>query len=82
MGISSSGMLVDALRQHALLSPCQLAQMPNLAQGRCGDARALAKLLMQKGWLSVYQVNQLLVGNGRELTIGPYLVLDRLGQGG
>lgn len=82
MGISSSGMFMDALRQHSLLPAGQLAQVPNLAQGRCGDARALAKLLLQRGWLSVYQVNQLLLGNGQELTIGPYYVLDKLGQGG
>lgn len=82
MGISSSGMFMDALRQHSLLPAGQLAQVPNLAQGRCGDARALAKMLLQRGWLSVYQVNQLLLGNGQELTIGPYYVLDKLGQGG
>lgn len=82
MGISSSGMLMDALRQHALLSPDQLTQLPNLAQGRCGDARLFAKSLLQKGWLSVYQVNQLLAGNGQDLLIGPYHVLDKLGQGG
>jgi eukaryotic-like serine/threonine-protein kinase len=82
MGISSSGMLMDALRQHSLLSPDQLAQLPNLAQGRCGNARAFAKMLLQRGWLSVYQVNQLLAGNGHELMIGPYFVLEKLGQGG
>jgi serine/threonine protein kinase len=75
-------MLMDALRQHSLLSPGQLTQLPNLAQGRCGDARLFAKALLQKGWLSVYQVNQLLAGNGHELVIGPYHVLDKLGQGG
>lgn len=82
MLMTSSGMLVDLLRQHQLLSPEQLAQLPQLAQGRCGDARALAKNLIQRDWLSVYQVNQLLAGKGHELVIGPYHVLDRLGQGG
>lgn len=73
---------MDVLRQHSLLSPDQLADLPHLAQGRCGDARSLAKLLIQKGWLTVYQVNQLLLGNGRELAIGPYHVVEKLGQGG
>ena len=82
MLISSSGILMDALRQHHLLTPGQLTDLPQLAQGRCGDARMLAKTLIQKGWLSVYQVNQLLTGNGQELVIGPYHVLDKLGQGG
>lgn len=82
MAISSSGILTDSLRQHRLLSADQIAQLPQLAQGRCGDSRLFGKTLIQKGWLSVYQVNQLLTGNGKELAIGPYLVLDKLGQGG
>jgi serine/threonine-protein kinase len=73
---------MDALRQHDLLSPQQLAQLPHLSQGRSGSARAFAKVLLQHGWLSVYQVNQLLMGRARELTIGPYFVIDKLGQGG
>ncbi len=82
MLISSSGALMDSLRQHQLLTAAQCAELPQLAQGRCGDARALAKTLIQRGWLSVFQVNQLLFGKGEELIIGPYLVLERLGQGG
>jgi serine/threonine protein kinase len=82
MLISSSGILMDTLRQHHLLTPSQLADLPQLAQGRCGAARMLAKTLIQRGWLSVYQVNQLLAGHGHELAIGPYHVLDKLGQGG
>jgi serine/threonine protein kinase len=73
---------MDTLRQHHLLTAGQLAELTQLVHGRCGDARALAKTLIQKDWLSVYQVNQLLAGNCRELIIGPYHVLDKLGQGG
>ncbi len=80
--ISSSGSLIDALRKYHLLTPAQLAELPQLAPGRCGGARALAKSLIQRDWLTVFQVNQLLAGNGEELLIGPYHVIDRLGQGG
>ena len=73
---------MDTLRQHQLLTASQLAELPQLGHGRCADARMVAKALIQKGWLSVYQVNQLLAGNGHELAIGPYQVLDKLGQGG
>src|SRR5262245_40439527 len=82
MTISSSGVLMDLLRQQDLLSPDQLAQLPKLTKSRCTDARTFAKALLQRGWLSVYQVNQLLCGNTSELLIGPYMVLDKLGQGG
>ncbi len=82
MAISSSGVLMDTLRQQSLLSPEQLAQLPHLSIGRCSDARSVAKMLIQRGWLSVYQVNQLLIGNTQDLNIGPYAVIDKLGQGG
>ena len=82
MIIASSGILMDALRQHDLLTTRQLTELPHLAPERRGDVRPLAKALIQKGWLTVYQVNQLLAGNGRELAIGPYHVIDKLGQGG
>ena len=75
-------MLIDTLSQYQLLTPAQLAQIRQLGQGRCGEARALAKMMIQKGWLTVYQVNQLLAGNGKDLVIGPYHVIDKLGQGG
>ncbi|MBI2808467.1 MAG: serine/threonine protein kinase [Planctomycetes bacterium] len=82
MSITSSGNLMDTLRQHLLLTPAQATELPHLVQGRSGDARSLAKALIQKGWLSVYQVNQLLMGRADELVIGPYRVLEKLGQGG
>jgi serine/threonine-protein kinase len=82
MSMRSSGTLIDALREHALLRPEQLTQIPRLADGRCGDARALAKILVQRGLLTVYQMNQLLLEKAGELVIGPYHILDRLGHGG
>jgi eukaryotic-like serine/threonine-protein kinase len=82
MMISSSGVLMDTLRQQDLLTPEQLAELPRLTKSHCSDARSFAKVLIQRGWLSVYQVNQLLAGNTSDLVIGPYLVLDKLGQGG
>lgn len=82
MAISTSGMFVDALRQYRLLTADQLARLPQLAQGRSGHARSLAKALVQRSWLTVYQINQLLAGRADELVIGPYHVQDRLGQGG
>src|SRR4051794_25363306 len=80
--ITSASMLADTLRQLQLLSEEQLAQLEPLTHVRGSDARTLAKILIQKGWLTVYQVNQLLPGRGRELAIGPYHVIDKLGQGG
>src|SRR5262245_34273846 len=63
----SSGALSEILRGHQLLMPAQLAELPYLVSGRGQDARPLAKMLVQRGWLTVYQVNQLLAGHAAEL---------------
>src|SRR5947208_16328415 len=81
MSISSAGSLIDVLRDICLLNRDQLAQLPRGAEGR-GDARSRAKMLVQRGWLTVYQMNRLLLGNAAELVFGPYHILDRLGSGG
>ena len=44
--------------------------------------RAPRGSLVQRGWLTIYQMNQLLADHGSELTLGPYHILDRIGQGG
>ncbi len=82
MSIASTGNLIDTLRQFQLLSNEQLYELTQVAQGRTGDARLLAKTLVQLGWLTVFQINQLLSGNFSELVYGPYHIIDRLGQGG
>ena len=82
MVIASSEALIDALRQYGLLTQDQLEQVPFLVQGGSGNARSLAKILGQRGWLTIYQINQLLAGRAQQLVYGPYHVLDVLGQGG
>lgn len=82
MPLASCGALVDALRQNKLLPPDQIAQLTSLTSGRLGDPRALAKIIGQRGWLTVFQINQLFVGGAKDLWFGPYLILDKIGQGG
>lgn len=42
----------------------------------------LGKYLVQQGWLTVYQCNQLFQGSGSSLMIGPYRILEAVGAGG
>jgi serine/threonine-protein kinase len=49
---------------------------------RLPDAKAIAGELVWRGWLTPYQANQLLHGRGRELVLGSYVLLERLGAGG
>src|SRR5439155_23089850 len=69
-------------RRVHLLTSEQLGGVHRMAQDRRTDPRLVARALMQRSWLTVYQVNQLLAGHGPELVLGPYHILDRLGQGG
>src|SRR5262249_54505974 len=81
MAGASNVSLVDALRQYRLLEPAQLQELPALF-ARFSDAKALAGELIQRGWLSPYQANQLLQDKGQDLLLGSYVLLERVGAGG
>jgi hypothetical protein len=42
---------------------------------RFADSRTLAGELIQRGWLTPYQVNQLFQEKGEQLLLGPYVLL-------
>ena len=42
----------------------------------------LARRSVRRGWLTEYQAYQVLKGRGKELVLGPFRLLDRLGEGG
>jgi serine/threonine-protein kinase len=73
--------LLAAISEQRLLSPAELAEVASW-KSTSADARTLAKELVQRRWLTLYQVNQLLQGLGRTLVLGSYILLDRLGEGG
>ena len=73
--------LAEAVRRLSLLEPRRQADLP-LLQARFPQSRALAGELIRRDWLTPFQVNQLFRGKGHELILGPYLILERLGEGG
>lgn len=73
--------LVEALQRHELLPAEQALQLHDLAE-RGFDTRGLAQELIRRGWLTPYQVNQILLGKEAELRLGKYILLERLGEGG
>lgn len=81
MTTAATASLVGSLRKYRLLEAAQLEEVDSL-QARFPDPIALARELLQRGWLSAYQANQLLQGRGQELLLGSYVLLERLGQGG
>lgn len=82
MAIDSVSALVGALANSRLLTPDQQQEMVRFFQPRCRSARDLARELLRRGWLTVFQVNQLLQHGGQDLALGPYRILDLIGEGG
>jgi len=82
MPIASIAAFLHLLDQYGLVDSERRPQLVQLAQAGPKDARAFAKELLQRGWLTPYQVNQLAQDNGASLLLGSYVVLERLGAGG
>ncbi|HVS39028.1 MAG TPA: serine/threonine-protein kinase, partial [Gemmataceae bacterium] len=79
MAVTSIAQLLGALAQYRLLAPDQIAAVSSTAPA---DPRALAKELLGRGWLTPYQINQLFRGCGRELLLGSYVLMEKVGEGG
>ncbi len=73
---------VQQLEQGGLLNDLRLRLRLEEPGVQALDGRALARVLLRQGLLTAYQANQLLAGKARDLVIGPYLLLERLGEGG
>jgi serine/threonine-protein kinase len=80
MGIATVADLLSALRGLHQLPPEQLDILGR--EVLPADVRAVARTLVQRGWLTAYQVNQLFLGRGPQLLLGSYVLLDLLGEGG
>jgi serine/threonine-protein kinase len=78
MPSDSVATLLDVLRGNQLLQPQQLDELAAALPSRCRNARDLALELVRRHWLTVHQVDDLL----RNQVIGPYRILERLGNGG
>jgi eukaryotic-like serine/threonine-protein kinase len=80
---------MDSLTLVSQLSETGLLPEDGPTRGRVLDlsrrlprARDLARELIQLDLLTPYQANQILTGKARALVVGPYRLLERLGEGG
>lgn len=79
-GISTATFL-ETLRDTGLLTPAQLLELAQETDSSSEPA-VIGRAIVEHGWLTPYQVEQILVGRGPDLFLGAYLVLDLIGQGG
>lgn len=78
MPVTTPAEFLDALRRHHLLEPEQLEELGT----KHTDLKAMGQDLVRRGWLTVWQVNQVAAGRGASLLLDPYLLLDVIGEGG
>jgi small subunit ribosomal protein S20 len=80
IGPMTLGKFLAAIRDANLLPASRLTELTAwLAQSKA-DAQELAKELNRRGWMTPYQIKEIYKGRGRELTLGPYLLLDLIGE--
>ena len=83
MAVTSVTSLMDVLREKNLLQPSQLQLVANDISSEYSDPRAAAEMLVRRKWLTPYQVEQLFHEmGGQNLVLGPYILLEPLGEGG
>jgi serine/threonine protein kinase len=81
MSFPTTQELVDFLTRYQLLSPFHLEALAREI-GKYVSAAAVTDELVQRGWLTKYQQSHLLSGQGDKLILGPYRLIDPLGEGG
>jgi serine/threonine protein kinase len=69
--------LLSRLRDRSILASWQVDEL-----NRIDDPQALGRQLLKRGWLTQFQVHQVLAGKCDSLVVGPYVLQDRLGAGG
>jgi serine/threonine protein kinase len=74
--------LLAFLQEHQFLNPPHVLALGGPGSTAFADGQALALELVERNWLTAYQANQLLQGRGADLLLGPYRLLDQLGEGG
>src|SRR5439155_18468273 len=82
MTLATCDGILTSLRRLQLLEEQQIAELADLRQHGLEDPRALAKELLRRDWVTAFQINYLLKNLADELQIGPYVLIQRLGEGG
>src|SRR5262245_12668829 len=80
MAGSAHSPFLDSLRGIDLLSPTELEELESLRR-RIPDTQVLARELVRRGLLTGYQLDQLGRGRTAHLLLGPYRILEPIGEG-
>lgn len=82
MVIESAESLVDALRDSGLLPPAELDALAREVAPFGADTQAALRHVVEHELVPVYQLRKVIHGKTADLFVGPFVVLDKLGEGG
>lgn len=82
MPMDSVENLLTILQRMQVLTPQEVEEVTRELTPHFTDPLDLAHYLIEMQWLTEYQVELLFSNRWEELRVGPYLILDRLGEGG
>src|SRR5262249_46607137 len=82
MAANRVAVFLDQLRESQSLDKAIVEETSRHNLAKLEDPMPLARDMLARGLLTSYQVNLLLQGKARDLMVGPYRILDRLGEGG
>src|SRR5947209_2112305 len=80
--VTSVEELIDQIRPVGLLDREQFVELAQTSARASSDAPAMVQTMIDRGWVTPYQAEQLLSGAGERLLIGPYQLLEVIGEGG
>jgi serine/threonine-protein kinase len=82
MRIETAESLVEALRGSGLFAPDDLVALAAELAPFGPDAQGALRYLVEQDRVPLYQLRKLIHGKAAELVVGPFVVLDKLGEGG
>src|SRR5262245_3122967 len=81
MTVASVADLFALLRRYELLEREHLNEVARILD-QFADAKSLARELLRRDRLTAYQANHILTGHAKELVLGNFVLLEKLGEGG
>lgn len=81
MAFATYQQFCDGVLRSSLIEGEQRVDFAKL-KSKYKEAREFAQELIRRDWLTAYQVNQVFQGQWQNLVIGPYVILERIGEGG
>jgi serine/threonine protein kinase len=73
---------VAALRDHDLLDARHVEEFESSVLPRHDDVTTLGRVLVERGWMTPFQIDWICAGRAADLRLGSYRLLHPLGEGG